>query len=102
MPGGGTPGKARALAVCSAVTRGTPASQMMSGRQTRPPSEAMCTVGPSDMMDTNSPISPARRSRRKARTSRSALRCTPTMLPLSSTSALPLRRRAAGARCGLQ
>ena len=78
------------FAVCSAVTLGAPPSQTNSGRQTRPPSEAMCTAPAWRYTDTKPPMPPARRAARMPRTSFSGARCTPRMLPLRDTMATDL------------
>ena len=84
------------LARCSLVMRGTPLSQMMRGRQTRPPSVAMLTLSPWAWMLTNSPIMADRRSWRTFLTKASGRRTTPSTRPFRKTSAVPLCNHTGG------
>ena len=78
-------------AVCALVSRGSPASQMMIGRHTRPPSAAMWThPSPGGAhTETYGLTRPPRRRERSADTSVPGEAWQPRMQPLSRTTAEP-------------
>mmetsp|Transcript_33124 Transcript_33124/g.78562 ORF Transcript_33124/g.78562 Transcript_33124/m.78562 type:complete len:283 (+) Transcript_33124:1479-2327(+) len=80
--------RALRAAMCESFTLGTPASQMMSGRQTRPPSLAMCSEFWITYTLTNSPRCPVRRRSLSCLANRSGRRWMPISVPFRNTMAL--------------
>mmetsp|Transcript_22832 Transcript_22832/g.58526 ORF Transcript_22832/g.58526 Transcript_22832/m.58526 type:complete len:258 (-) Transcript_22832:1248-2021(-) len=74
--------------MCASVTRGTPPSQMMRGRHTRPPSLATCSVFWMTYTLTNSPMQPERRRFLSCAANLSGRRWMPRSVPLRKTIAL--------------